>query len=193
MPGDIIQGHITDGGLAPNIIHAHAAGVFVVRANTKARREELKKKVEACFQAGAAATGATLKITFEGSYDDHVPNFTMGRSYRHWFNKLGGEIPIPELDVIAGATNASTDQGNVSYAVPSLNAGFRVPSEGGFGPHNPGFTEAARTMEAHEMALRTGKAMAASGIDVLVKDGLLEEIRNEFRANVGSTQGESLQ
>lgn len=184
MPGDIIQGHITDGGLAPNIIHAHSAGLFVVRASTKARRDELRKKVEACFQAGAAATGATLKLTFDGSYDNHVPNFTMGRSYRFWFNKLGGDIEIPELDYISGSTNASTDQGNVSYAVPSMNAGFKVVSEGGFGPHNPGFTKAARTMEAHFAALRTGKAMAATGIDVLVKDGLLAEITQEWKEKV---------
>lgn len=183
-PGDIIQGHITNGGLAPNIIHAYASGVFVVRASTKARRQVLEKKVKACFEAGALATGATLKITFEGSYDDHVPNLTMGASYRKWFNKLGGEIPIPELDYIAGATNASTDQGNVSYTVPSMNAGFKIVSEGGFGPHNPGFTKAARTMEAHEMALRTGKAMAASGMDVLTQEGLLEEIWKEFKENV---------
>lgn len=150
MPGDIVQGHITNGGAAPNIIHANASGIFVVRASTKARREVLQKKVEACFQAGASATGATLKMTFEGSYDDHVPNFTMGKSYRYWFNRLGGDIKIPELDYISGATNASTDQGNVSYAVPSLNAGFCIPSAEGFGPHNPGFTKAARTMEARK-------------------------------------------
>jgi len=39
MPGDIIQGHITDGGVAPNIIHAYAAGIFVVRALSKKRLE----------------------------------------------------------------------------------------------------------------------------------------------------------
>ena len=41
MPGDVIQGHITDGGLRPNVIHAHAAGTFVVRAPTQARLEDL--------------------------------------------------------------------------------------------------------------------------------------------------------
>jgi len=57
-------------------------------------------------------------------------------------------------------------------------------SAGGFGPHNPGFTEAARTKAAHEMALRTSKAMAASGIDILTQEGLLEEIQKEFKEKV---------
>jgi metal-dependent amidase/aminoacylase/carboxypeptidase family protein len=63
MPGDIIQGYITDGGIAPNIIHAYVAGIFVARALTKTRLAVLKKKVEKCFEAGAEATGATLKLT----------------------------------------------------------------------------------------------------------------------------------
>ena len=42
-------GHITNGGARPNIIHAYAAGQFVVRSSSKARLEGLKKRVIACF------------------------------------------------------------------------------------------------------------------------------------------------
>jgi metal-dependent amidase/aminoacylase/carboxypeptidase family protein len=111
QPGDIIQGMITNGGLRPNIIHAYAAGRFVARSDTKARVATLKKRVFACFEAGATATGATLKITEGTSYDDHMPNHVLGRSFRHSFNRLGGDIPTGELDYIVGRTQASTDQG----------------------------------------------------------------------------------
>ena len=52
------------------------------------------------------------------SYDDHMPNRTLGRTYRDIFNRLGGELPHEDLDIIKAATQASTDQGNISCAMP---------------------------------------------------------------------------
>ncbi|CAG8980631.1 hypothetical protein HYALB_00012818 [Hymenoscyphus albidus] len=178
-PGDIIQGHITNGGSAPNIIHAYAAGIFVVRALSKARLEVLKQKVDKCFEAGAGATGATLKMTILMGYDDHVPNKALGAVCRAAMNKLGEEIPTAELDLIRGATQASTDQGNLSYAMPSLSLGFQIESEEG--PHNPGFAKAARTQKAHDAALKAGKALAVTGLMALVDKKLLRAAKQEFR------------
>lgn len=178
MPGDIIQGHITDGGAAPNIIHAYAAGIFVVRATTKKRLTVLKGKVDKCFAAGAEATGAELKMTPIIGYDDVAPNKVLGKLCRKAFNDLGGDILPPELDIIRGATQASTDEGNVSYAMPSLSLGFRIESEEG--PHNPGFAKAARTREAHVAALRAGKALAVTGLEILADEELLKAAKKEF-------------
>lgn len=169
---------IINGGAAPNIIHAYSAGKFVVRANTRAERDELIPKVLACFEAGAKATGATLKVTQGTSYDNHSPNHALARSYRHFRNALGGEIPPPSIDIVTGRSAASTDQGNVSYAYPSLHSGFEIISEAG--NHNPGFTAAARTKDSHKRALITGKALAGVAVDVLTRKGFLKEIKAEF-------------
>lgn len=185
QPGDIIQGMITNGGARPNIIHAYAAGRFVVRAQSKARLEVLKKRVVPCFEAGATATGATLKLTWKMPYDDHVPNRALGRHYRAAFNSLGGSIPAPDIDIITSVTQASTDQGNVSYALPSLHTSIWIRSEDDDGkqlggPHTPDFTKAVRTEEAHSLAKRAAKALAVTAVDVLTCDGLLDEIKREF-------------
>lgn len=190
QPGDIIQGQITNGGARPNIIHAYAAGRFVVRASSKIRLEELKKKVAACFEAGATATGATLNLSWKMSYDDHVPNHALGRSYRHFFNSLGGHVLPEELDIVNAATQASTDQGNISYAMPSLhtNVWIRSEDENGKqlgGPHSPDFEKAARTVEAHELAKRAAKALAATAVEVLTTPSLLDEVKREFEKMKG--------
>jgi metal-dependent amidase/aminoacylase/carboxypeptidase family protein len=185
MPGDIIQGYFTEGGTAPNIIHARASGVFVVRANTQARLKELRKKVNACFEAGALATGAKLVVTEEQAYADHVPNRALGRSYTWYFNRLDPDPPIAEdqdKDAINGRTGASTDQGDISYAMPSLSAGFAIPPGPlGTGPHNPEFAESAGTREAFDRAMRVGKGLAGTAMDVLTQKGLLEEVKKEWR------------
>ena len=122
-------GQITNGGLRPNIIHAYSAGRFVVRSSSRARLEQLKRRVVSCFEAGATATGASLKLHWKMSYDDHMPNHVLGRSYRDHFNSLGGEIAREDIDIIQAATQASTDQGNVSHALPSLHTNFWLRSE----------------------------------------------------------------
>ncbi|KAI2472980.1 hypothetical protein F4781DRAFT_257221 [Annulohypoxylon bovei var. microspora] len=188
MPGDVIQGNITDGGVRPNVIHAYTAGNFVTRANTQDRVKELKKKVDACFEAGATATGATLKMTPVQSYADHVPNRVLGGSYRKYFNALSPQRPIPgndDQDEIEGRTMASTDQGDISYAMPSLNAGFAIPpGPGGNGPHNPEFAEAAGTRVAFERCLRVGKALAGTAVDVLTEEGLLDDVKKAWRREI---------
>ncbi|KAK7548811.1 hypothetical protein BKA81DRAFT_430319 [Phyllosticta paracitricarpa] len=120
QPTDIIQGHITSGGLAPNIIHAYAAGIFVLRASSLSRLATLTKKARSCFVAGATATGSRLVLTQQNSYADHRPNALLASLYRRSFNALGGAIPGPAIDAAQGHSNASTDQGDVSYALPSL-------------------------------------------------------------------------
>jgi metal-dependent amidase/aminoacylase/carboxypeptidase family protein len=188
MPGDIIQGMIDNGGVAPNIIHAYTSGRWNIRANARARVRQLWIKVKACFEAAALATGATLKLTPEIIYDDQMPNMALGRSYREHFNLLGGNIPPGDVDIIDGRISASSDEGNVSYALPSICVSFKLDSE--VGGHNPAFAEATRTKESFEACLKVSKALAATGLDVLMKKGYIEEIKEEWKQSIERERGE---
>ena len=57
-----IHGIITEGGLAANIVPERAACRFYVRAADVHELAVLKKRVQACFEAGALATGCTADI-----------------------------------------------------------------------------------------------------------------------------------
>jgi amidohydrolase len=188
MPGDVIQGHITDGGLAPNIIHAYAAGTFVVRANTAPRLEELRRKVDACFRAGAEATGARLKVTEVMMYLDHVPNRVLGTSYTRYWNSLSPPSRI-QLDKVT-RVSASTDQGDISHALPSLSVSFAIPpGPEGMGPHSPEFEKAAGTKEAFGRCLRVGEALAGTAVDVLTMPGLLDEVKEQWKKDIAVPDG----
>ncbi|RDL38510.1 putative peptidase m20 protein [Venustampulla echinocandica] len=189
MPGDIIQGHITDGGMTPNIIHAYAAGTFVVRANTASQLQELQRKVNACFCAGAEATGARLEITPVQMYADHVPNRVLGASYVQYWNCLNPPSLIPTNPEIGEIQeSASTDQGDVSRAIPSLSVSFAIPpGPEGNGPHSPDFEIAAGTREAFRRCLRTGKALAGIAVDVLTTQGLLSEVKEQWKRDMAAS------
>jgi amidohydrolase len=182
-PEDVIGMSITNGGAAPNIIHAYAAGILVIRATTASRLAELQEKVAACLRAGAEATGARLETKVIPGYADHVPNRVLAASYtKHWTSLPDPPSPpIPPEDQFT-YVKASTDQGNLSYAMPSVNVSFAIP--GKTPPHTPDFEKAAGTRKAFERALRVGKALAGTAIDVLVVPGLLERVKEQWRADM---------
>lgn len=186
-PDDVIGLQIVDGGGAPNVIHARAAGLAVLRSPSAARLEELRAKVEACFRAGAVAAGATVHITTLKGYADHVPNRVLAASYARCWEALPGEPPEPPIPSGGRFTfvKASTDQGNISYALPSVNASFAIPPgpKGGRN-HSPDFEEAAGTRVAFERALRVGKALAGTAVDVLAKPGMLEKIKEQWKRDM---------
>jgi metal-dependent amidase/aminoacylase/carboxypeptidase family protein len=188
MPGDVIGIAITNGGeKAANIIHAYAACVCVIRAKSAARLKELQEKVSACFRAGAGATGATVKIEITPGYQDHVPNRVLAASYTRAWNYLP-DVPDPPIpppgrgDQQFTWVPSSTDQGNISHAMPSVNASFAIlPGPQGGQPHSPDFEIAAGTKSAFMRALRVGKALACTAVDVLARPGLLNEAKKQWR------------
>ncbi|QPH02652.1 hypothetical protein C2857_006866 [Epichloe festucae Fl1] len=185
-PDDVIGVQITDGGNKPNVIHEHAAGAVVLRAASSARLTELQRKVEACFKAGAEATGARVAVDALPGYMDHVPNRVLAASYRRHWEALP-DVPGPPLPPLGQPTwvKASTDQGNLSHALPSMNVSFAIPPGAEAGqPHSPDFEKAAGTKEAFDRAMRVAKAMAGTALDVFLTPGLLERIREQWRRDV---------
>ncbi|KAG5953605.1 hypothetical protein E4U53_004561 [Claviceps sorghi] len=188
-PDDVIGLQITNGGNKPNIIHEHAAGVAVLRAASTARLKHLQQKVEACFQAGAEATGARLVMDVEPGYMDHLPNRVLAARYRQHWQDLP-DLPLPPLPPVDQPTciKASTDQGNLSYALPSLNVSFAIPPGADAGqPHSPDFEKAAGTRGAFDRAMRVAKAMAATAMDIYVVPGLLGQVQEQWRRDVAAS------
>lgn len=186
MPSDVIGFSITNGGGAPNVIHANAAGVCVIRATSSSRLEALRKKVAACFRAGAEATGATMDLKLVDGYADHVPNRVLAGLYtKHW--NLLPDPPKPSILPNEQLTfiKASTDQGNISYAMPSVNASFAIPPGVDAGqPHTPDFEKASGTVGAFERALRVGTVLAGTAVDVLDSPDLLAKIKEQWKRDM---------
>ncbi|KAK4172103.1 hypothetical protein QBC36DRAFT_304751 [Triangularia setosa] len=191
QPNDIIGFAITNGGGdATNFIHAYSSAVCTIRSSSSSRLETLVDKVSACFDAGAQATGATVKIKVIKGYKDHVPNMRLAASFaRHW-STLPDPYPVgPELRADERKytyVKASTDQGDISHTLPSVNVSFAIPAgPEKCGPHSADFEKAAGAKCAFDRALRVGKGMAAVAVDVLTLDGFLETVKEEWREKFG--------
>jgi len=141
-------------------------------------REELKillGKVKACFEAAATATGCQVEVMEVGKiYENVLSNQVLANAYGKNWKSLGAEFQHYI------ETSASTDMGNVSYTVPSIHPKYGIGS-GKEVNHTREFTRVANIPEAHSATLTAAKAMAYTCIDVLTTEGLLEEIKAQFR------------
>ncbi|KAJ4515248.1 hypothetical protein HRR86_009061 [Exophiala dermatitidis] len=173
---DRIHAAITESPKAPNIIAATTKATFATRSETLQGLKVLSDKVTACIKAGALATGCEVSVENEESYADIVINDALCRRWQARMAEYGQDVLVS----VAEPLSASSDFGNVSYAMPAMHAIFTIPAPEGASPHHPTFTSAAGTKEAHEITVVVGKALALVGWDVLTDNELLAASRSEW-------------
>ncbi|KAF8270590.1 hypothetical protein EI94DRAFT_1770781 [Lactarius quietus] len=144
---------------------------WYVRAPTVAEVKELDPRVRVCFQASALATGCNIEVSgMDTPVHDLRQNKTLGDTFSRIFRSKTGPV-----DYEWGIGSASTDFGNVTYALPSIHPGFSIPTERNGGNHTPAFTSAAATPEAHQACLEVCKALALTGLRVIQDDQFYSE------------------
>jgi metal-dependent amidase/aminoacylase/carboxypeptidase family protein len=179
-PTERIHGIITEGGLAPNIVPDRAAGIFMVRAATERRLAQLKTRVEACFQAGAHASGAHLTIRTTGEdYSDMDTNQPLSAAYAANLERLGRKLA--DITTVPAAVAGSTDMGNISKLVPSIHPMIAV-SPPTVALHSAEFAQWAGSEDGHRAVVDGAKALAMTALDVLQEPQLLAAVRAAFAA-----------
>jgi amidohydrolase len=169
-PGDLVHGITLEGGSAANIIPARAVGRYMARSETSERLAELRVRVNACFEAGALATGASLQIQEIGSAFSHME--TDPEILAHYRTAAEGLHRTFELDDEGvDRPMISTDMANVSLVVPSIHPMIAIPTNGAVN-HQPQFTQACITPEADLAVLDGAIALAQTAIGV-AQDGPL--------------------
>jgi amidohydrolase len=163
-PGDQVHGIVSEGGAAANIIPSRVVGRFMARATTAGRLAELRERVNACFEAGALATGATLEMIEFGHPFSHMeadPDILV--HYRHAAEALGRSFQLDDDE--EPRPTISTDMANVSLAVPSIHPLLMIPTNGAVN-HQPEFTAACVTPAADQAVIDGAVALATTAIAV---------------------------
>ena len=172
-----IHGMITDGGQAANIIPERAAARIIVRAADPSYLGDLRRRVLACFEGAAKATGAELRYEWGESMDQVTTNQPIAAAFLANARALGRDLGPRR----AGETSGSTDMGNISSLVPSIHP-FLSVSGGRIPWHSRDFAAAARTPQALETMHVAAKALAFTVIDLLARPDLLKQAKEAFAA-----------
>lgn len=170
-----IHGIITKGGEASNIIPDLAEAEFGVRASTLEELEHVLERVSLCAQGAAIMTGCTAEITRLGiAYADLIPNETILKLVEDNLEELSVPIDVRE----APAALASTDVGNLSHYIPSIQCmiGIGTPVL----PHTAPFADACAGETGAAIALTAAKALAMTIADLLEHPKLVEQAKEEL-------------
>ena len=172
-----IHGIITDGGEAPNVVPAHSAAVFLIRALDDDYLAELKDKVLNCFTGASVASGARLEYGWrDRAYAPMKNNATLAGLFKQNLESLGRHVEAFDPRFGFG----STDMGNVSQVVPSIHPTIAIAPPEVF-IHTPEFASTAASEAGHEGLMDAAKAMAMTVADIL-QPGMLDRIKQEFQS-----------
>jgi amidohydrolase len=167
---DRVHGIVTAGGDAPNIVPAHAAGTWMVRASTLAELDGVEAKVRRCFEAGALATGASLEIVADHTpYSEMHHDHELSGAYQRNAEALG--LTFPDPDKLPNRGPGSTDMGNISLAMPSIHPTIAIDSLPAVN-HQPEFTAACATPAADKAVLDGAIALGWTAVDAASDEGL---------------------
>ncbi|MEU8657072.1 M20 family metallopeptidase [Actinoplanes philippinensis] len=161
-PGYRIAGFVRSGGDKTNIIPSRSVLEYEVRTPDIAQLDALRRRVHACFEAGALATGATVEFRrTEPDYLDLRNDPWLIERYSGHLAAFGRTaVPLPH-----GFAAASTDMGNVSRIVPSIHPTIGIRGVTAM-PHTHEFAAETAGPAADEALLHAAKLLARTAADL---------------------------
>lgn len=173
-----MHGIVTDGGQAVNVVPDYAAAEFLFRAASREGVDALLARGDAIARAAAEMTGATLEIDDSAvGYDDMRPNYVLSQLVRDQLATVG--LEETERPAASGPGAYSTDLGNVSRRMPTVGLSFAI-SEVPINGHSKDVVEGSISEMGRENALRTGRALALAGMELLADPAVYREVCEEF-------------
>jgi amidohydrolase len=171
-----IHGIITHGGQAPNVVPDFAQAEFFVRAATLAGMDDLVAQVRRIAEGAALMTGATLDFQMpEDAFSDMITNYAMATRLGKHLATVGLNLPEAKSEPGTG----STDWGNVSYEVPSVETAYPILDRVCTW-HSQDVVAAADSEMGYANTLAVARAMALTGIDLIADPALLATVKEEF-------------
>ena len=179
--GPNVNGIITDGGVASNIVPDYAAAKFTARANTRRYLRKMVEDIKNAAQAAAMLTGAEVKVETDLLYAERYPNQAMGETFKANMESLGEKMHDPDPQESLG----SSDIGNVSMVVPAIHEYLAIAAQS-VNSHGEEFREAAMAPRADEVVILAAKGLAMTACDIFTDALLRQGIADEF-AKVSAT------
>ncbi|MFF7794711.1 amidohydrolase [Streptomyces sp. NPDC007991] len=176
--GSHVQGIVTQGGIATNIVPEYAEGLFGLRAATTGALDDLIGRLRECADGVARATGTSAEVERATvRYEHFRDSETLSERFAAHLSRAG----IPLSPPVPGVYPGSSDIGNVSRRVPAIHPFVAIMDEDG-SDHTPEFAEAAASPRAREVLVAATQALACTAVDVLLSEELRAQAWARHRA-----------
>ena len=180
LTGDVrIHGIIVSGGDAPNTVPDYAKAKFYLRAASAPTLDDVYRKVESIGSGAAAMTGAKGRMQpYQNRVENTVVTPSFDAVYQRALESLGEVV-----DAMPRGTMGSSDVGNISQVVPTIQPSICITDEAVAG-HSEGFKAAACAQKGLDSIALGAKALALTALELIENPDLLAQIRDEHAQNV---------
>lgn len=170
-----INGIITHGGSASNVIPDYAACEFSVRADTVKDLNLVVNHIENIVDSVEKLIGVKANIEKTLIYAERYPNRCIDERLKKNMELFGEIMEYPDPNMKYG----SSDIGNVSLVVPAIHSYIRI-TDREINSHSTDFTKASISDMAHSQMIKGAKGLALTGFDILSDESLRKDIYDEF-------------
>jgi amidohydrolase len=168
-----IQGVITEGGAAPNVVPDRTQADFYIRYPDEVYLAQITEMVDNAARAAALATGTTVKIDHYGQNRDGIGLGSVGELAFAYLKKYGGKDPQP----MPGKPQGYEETGSVSSDIPGAQFSAKTSNA----PNHTYEMEAdALTSVGHEGFVTDAQAMSALMFDFATKPEYRTTVKREF-------------
>lgn len=172
-PETRVQGVITEGGAAPNVVPDRTQADFYIRYPDEVYLKTVREFVDNAAKAAALATGTKVKIDHYGSARDGISLSTLAEVGLAHAKQFGATNVLEA----PGKPQGFEETGSVSSAIPGL--GFAVQTS--FAPNHTYEMEADALKEVgHHGFLVDAESMAALLFDFATESEFRTAVKREF-------------
>jgi amidohydrolase len=168
-----IQGVITEGGAAPNVVPDKASADFYIRYPDAVYLEQVTQWVDDAARAAALATGTKVKLDHYGHDRDGISLATLEELAFAYMKMLGATGVSPE----PGKPKGFEETGSVSSQLPGIGLSAKTSN---FSNHTYGMETDALTDVGHAGFMIDAQALAAILYDFATHAELRDAVKTEF-------------
>jgi amidohydrolase len=172
-PETRIQGVITEGGAAPNVVPDRAVADFYIRYPDEVYLRTVREFVDNAAKAAALSTGTKVKIDYYGKARDGISVATLAEVGFAYMKQYGATNVIPD----PGKPQGYEETGSVSSAIPGL--GFSSQSST-YPNHTYGMEADALAEVGHHGFTVDAQAMTALLFDFATRADYRAAVEREF-------------
>jgi metal-dependent amidase/aminoacylase/carboxypeptidase family protein len=157
---------------------------FYIRAPKMTEACEIEKKIRELVKA----IGSLMEITVEASipelpYDELIPNHALSRLFAHNLKEIGIIDSMQPKNTFSGLS-----LGTVSHIVPCIHPYISITEDTSINYSTLEFAKATISSFAEDKVLKAASALAMTGLDLLEKEELLQEVKSEFFETIKTHQ-----
>jgi metal-dependent amidase/aminoacylase/carboxypeptidase family protein len=168
-----IQGVITEGGAAPNVVPDRTQADFYIRYPDEVYLKQVSQMVDDAARAAALATGTKVKIDHYGADRDGIGVGSLNEVAFAYMKKFGGAGAVAE----PGKPQGYEETGSVSSAIPGI--GFSAKTSNAPN-HTYEMEQDALAPVGHSGFVVDAQAMAALLFDFATRPDYRAVVKREF-------------